>query len=116
MTVRYHHRFGRITPWYVCQQEGIEKGNPVCQTMPGQDIDAAVNRLLLERLTPAAVEVGVAVQHELQARWQEADELRRQQVERARYAADLAGRRYQNVDPANRLVAQTLEADWNDKL
>ena len=37
-------------------------------------------------------------------------------VERARYAADGARRRYLAVDPANRLVAETLEADWNHKL
>jgi hypothetical protein len=37
-------------------------------------------------------------------------------VERARYEADLAQRRYLHVDPANRLVADSLEADWNDKL
>ena len=44
------------------------------------------------------------------------DQLRRKQVERARYEADLAQRRYMHVDPANRLVADTLEAEWNSKL
>ena len=28
----------------------------------------------------------------------------------------LAQRRYLHVDPANRLVADSLEADWNEKL
>jgi hypothetical protein len=37
-------------------------------------------------------------------------------VERARYESDLAQRRFLKVDPDNRLVADTLEADWNDKL
>src|SRR5205814_1204410 len=36
--------------------------------------------------------------------------------ERARYHAGLARRRYIAVDPANRLVADTLEADWNNCL
>jgi len=44
------------------------------------------------------------------------DRLRQKQVERARYEADLAQRRYLHVDPANRLVADSLEADWNNKL
>jgi hypothetical protein len=44
------------------------------------------------------------------------DRLRKQQVERARYEADLAQRRYLHVDPSNRLVADSLEADWNNKL
>lgn len=42
--------------------------------------------------------------------------MRRKQVERARYEADLAQRRYMHVDPANRLVADALEAEWNSKL
>jgi len=46
----------------------------------------------------------------------EVDRLRKQQVERARYEAELAQRRYMRVDPDNRLVADTLEADWNRKL
>ena len=53
---------------------------------------------------------------ELQSRAEEADRLRRQQVERARYEADLAQRRYLRVDPDNRLVADSLEAEWNHKL
>ena len=47
------------------------------------------------------------------ARLGEADRLRRRQVERARYEADLARHGYMLADPANRLVADTLEADWN---
>ena len=52
----------------------------------------------------------------MQARLDEVDRLRKKQVERARYEADLAQRRYLHVDPANRLVADSLEADWNNKL
>src|SRR5712692_12047188 len=56
------------------------------------------------------------VQQEMQARLDEVDRLRKKQVERARYEADLAQRRYLHVDPTNRLVADSLEADWNNKL
>ena len=63
-----------------------------------------------------ALEVALSVQQELSARAEEADRLCRQQVERARYEADLAQRRYMQVDPDNRLVADALEADWNHKL
>jgi DNA invertase Pin-like site-specific DNA recombinase len=116
MTVRYHHRFGREVPEYTCQRQGIETGTPLCQSLPGRDLDAAVAALLLATLTPASVELAVAVEEELRARRREADELRRQQVERARYEADLARRRFVLVDPENRLVADTLEAEWNEKL
>ena len=37
-------------------------------------------------------------------------------IERATYEAELAERRYEEVDPANRLVASTLEKRWNDAL
>jgi transposase len=63
-----------------------------------------------------AIELSLAVRAEMQARLDEADRLRMQQVERARHEAQLAQRRYVQVDPDNRLVATTLEADWNDKL
>ena len=116
MTVRYHHRFGREVPDYNCQRKGIENGTPFCQSMPGRELDAAVSALLLQRLTPVSVELAVAVGDELRTRGHEADELRRQQVERARYEAALARRRYVHVDPENRLVADTLEAEWNAKL
>ena len=73
-------------------------------------------RLLLDTLTPHALEVALTVQAELDTRAAEADALRRGHVERARHRADLARRRYLAVDPDNRLVADSLEADWNDAL
>ena len=60
--------------------------------------------------------MALAVQAELAARADEADRLRQQQVERARYEAELAQRRFLRVDPDNRLVADVLEAEWNAKL
>ena len=116
MTIRYDGRETIPLPRYVCQREGIEQGRAICQSIPGQSLDEAIGRLLLEKITPLALEVTLAVQHELQTRQEEADVLRKQQVERARYEVDLARARYMQVDPQNRLVADALEADWNDKL
>jgi DNA invertase Pin-like site-specific DNA recombinase len=116
MTVRYHSRHGRLVPDYLCQREGIEHGEPICQHVPGASIDERVGNLVVEALTPVTIDVALAVQQELQARLDEADRLRQQQVERARYEVELARRRYLRVDPDNRLVADSLEADWNGKL
>lgn len=116
MTVRYHTRHSQIVPDYVCQRDGIEHAIAICQQVAGEHIDKAVGQLLVESVTPLALEVTLAVQQELQARVDEVDQLRKKQVERARYEADLAQRRYLHVDPANRLVADSLEADWNEKL
>jgi hypothetical protein len=52
----------------------------------------------------------------VEARYQEADQIRCRAVERAQIEADLAKRRYMLVDPNNRLVADTLEGEWNEKL
>lgn len=104
MTVRYHNRQGRLSPDYVCQSRGIETGTAICQSIPGGGIDEAVGALLVEAMTPAALEVALQVQQELQTRIEEADRLRRQQVEQVRYESDLARRRYMEVDPSNRLA------------
>lgn len=116
MTIRYHNRRGGITPEYVCCGMGNTTAMPRCQTMPGDQIDQAVGELLMEVMTPVALEVSLAVQQDLQRRFDEADKLRLRQVERCRYDADLAKRRYMKVDPENRLVAEELEAEWNVKL
>lgn len=116
MTVRYHVRQGQVYPDYVCQRAHVDLAAPICQHLPGQGIDAAVAELLLTRLNPLEVEVTLAVQRELAARQDEADALRAHQVTRAQYEADLAGQRYRQVDPNNRLVAASLEAEWNTAL
>ena len=116
MTVRYHTRRGVEIPDYQCQNRCIQDGTGRCQAVPGGVVDDAVGKLLLDTLTPHALEVALTVQAELDTRAAEADALRRHHVERARHRADLARRRYLAVDPDNRLVADSLEADWNDAL
>jgi len=116
MTVRYHTRKGEIIPDYVCLRDCVEHGKPRCQAVSGRSIDKAVRSLMVEAMSPLSVEIALAVQDELDRRADETDRLRRQQVERAQYEADLARRRYMSVDPTNRLVASQLEAEWNSKL
>ena len=116
MTVRYHQRGDQDLPTYVCQRDGIANGHRICTTIPGHSLDQRIGMLLIETLTPLAIEAALTVQAELQHRADQADALRAAHVERARYHADLARRRYLAVDPANRLVADTLEADWNTSL
>src|SRR6266700_527544 len=112
----YHHRFGRLTPDYMCQKNCVEQSQPACQPIPGTGIDEAIGQLLVQSVTPLALEVALNVQSEIQQRLAEADRLRQQQVQRARYEADRARIRYMRVDPNNRLVADTLEAQWNENL
>ena len=116
MVVRYHTRQTKLIPEYVCQSDGVDHIISVCQRVFGEHVDQAVGKLLIEAVTPLALEVTLTVQQEIQARLDEVDRLHKKAVDRAQYEADLAQRRYLHVDPANRLVADSLEADWNIKL
>ncbi|HEX4166970.1 MAG TPA: recombinase family protein [Bryobacteraceae bacterium] len=118
MTVGYRQRKAGLAPDYVCQGprevDRIDRG--YCQRVSGYSLDIAIGSLLVETVTPLALEVALSVQKELQSRWDQADQLRRLQVDRARYESELARRRFLRVDPDNRLVAASLEAEWNTKL
>ncbi len=116
MTIRYYVSHREVLPEYVCQREGIEHAHGPCQRIVGGALDRAIGDLLVETVSPLALEVALAVQNELENRAQEVDRMRRQQVDRACYEAELAQRRYLRVDPDNRLVADSLEAEWNNKL
>jgi DNA invertase Pin-like site-specific DNA recombinase len=116
MTVRYHDRSGILVPTYICHARTLPQCEPSCQIIAGAQLDLAVGQLLLRVMSPMAIELTLSVQVELEARFDEADRLRQKQVERAEYEVELAKRRYMQVDPSNRLVASTLEADWNEKL
>jgi len=116
MTVSYHYRQGKLSPNYVCNVESLAKAEQPCQRIPGGSIDEAVGRLLVQSVTPLALEVALNVQSEIQSRLAEAQRLRQQQVQRAQYEAERAQLRYMRVDPNNRLVAETLETQWNEKL
>jgi hypothetical protein len=116
MSVRYHVRGERRIPDYTCVRRAVQRGEPTCQQIHGEALDEAIGRLLVQTVSPVTLEVAIQVQQELESRTAEADQLRRQAVESARYEAERARRRYMRVDPDNRLVADALEAEWNDKL
>ncbi|HUY49276.1 MAG TPA: recombinase family protein [Streptosporangiaceae bacterium] len=116
MTVRYHARGDQGLPTCTCHRDGIENARSACTLIPGHTLDQRIGTFLIEQLTPLAVEAALQVSAELEHRAAEADALRAAHVERARYHAGLARRRYLAVDPASRLVAGTLEAGWNTAL
>jgi DNA invertase Pin-like site-specific DNA recombinase len=116
MLVRYRQRVKGLESEYVCQRRATEEAQPLCQRIPGRGVDLAISQLIVESMNPLALEVALSVQKELQTRLEEADRLRRAHVERARFEAEQAQRRYMRVDPDNRLVADSLEAEWNQKL
>ena len=98
---------------YVCDHATQQYGDRRCQTFTLAFIDPFVEQLFLQAVEPARLQAALdqieAHRQSLLAHW-------RQRLERARYDADLAHRRYQRVDPDNRLVAAQLERDWEDGL
>jgi hypothetical protein len=99
MTVRYHAHHHRSVPTYWCGRRPLQRGERLCQTVHGAALDAAVGDVVIEAMTPLAIEVALTVQQELASRHEEADRLRRQHVERARYEAGLAQRRFSKSIP-----------------
>jgi DNA invertase Pin-like site-specific DNA recombinase len=116
MTVRYQVEKGHPIPRYACVRETIQNNEPACQIILGTAVDEAVSKAILDAVTPASVELALEVFEELRARKAEVDRLHRAQVERARQEAELAQQQYLMVRPENRLVADTLERQWNEKL
>jgi hypothetical protein len=114
MTVRYT-RHG-TTPSYECNQVHKERAGRTCQFVRGDGVDAAVAELFLQAIQPAQLEVSLATLAEIDAQARQMERQWQLRLERARYEADLARRRFVAVDPENRLVARSLERDWNVKL
>jgi DNA invertase Pin-like site-specific DNA recombinase len=117
MTVRYHRRrHGKVSLLYYCQREATEHGGLLCQHVPGWGVDQAIGELLTQAMVPEAVGVAMEVYEELRRRIEEVGSLYRCQVERTRHEAELAEHQFLLVNPENRLVADTLELRWNEKL
>ena len=85
-------------------------------TRDADTIDQAVSQRILEVLQPEQIEIALRAVQELERRSQAVDQQWRMRLERLEYQAQLAQRRYEEVDPANRLVAATLEQRWNEAL
>jgi DNA invertase Pin-like site-specific DNA recombinase len=87
-----------------------------CWSVAAGAIDREVARLLLSVVQPPEIEIGLAVTREAERQAKQLDEQWRLRLERARYEARLAERRYKAVDPDNRVVARALEREWDEKL
>jgi len=116
MRVRYQTLGDKQVPYYVCTENAVRRAGNACQSIRGAVIDEAIGKLVLECVSPEAIEVALAVENEVAGRVEQATAQRVTQLTRARYDAELARRRYMHVDPSNRLVADALEADWNERL
>ena len=112
-----HYRGRNSTPGYHCAGKDIVNGRGVyCFNLGGLAIDRAVADAFLTAVTPAAVEATMLTLQQLQSHHDAALAQWRLEIERLRYEAERAARRYRTVDPENRLVARGLEAEWEKHL
>jgi DNA invertase Pin-like site-specific DNA recombinase len=107
----------KATPGYYCSTGSLVNGRGIFHMrVGGVAVETAVVDTLLAALAPSALQACLAAAEQLEAGHDAAQAQHRREVERARYAADKAERRYQAVDPDNRLVARGLEAAWETAL
>jgi DNA invertase Pin-like site-specific DNA recombinase len=108
---------GGVYPCYQCtwrKRDGLCSN--YCMSIRCSLIDTIIVQRALAILKPAQIEIAVKAVEELQKRNSTLDKQWQMKIERANYTAQLAQRRYEEVDPSNRLVAATLEKKWNDAL
>ena len=101
---------------YICEFDKTEYGTQKCQSMPGETVDAAVADFVIDAVNQRNIAVTLAVQEQVATDFAKADRHRVQQIERLNHAADSTRQRYFFVEPGNRLVATTLEREWNSAL
>jgi DNA invertase Pin-like site-specific DNA recombinase/uncharacterized protein YndB with AHSA1/START domain len=112
-----YYRGRSSTPGYYCPAGELSNGRgSYCLTVGGQQIDTAVAEAFLAVCTPAGLRAAVAAAERLESDHDAALGQWRLEVERARYEASRAERRYRAVDPDNRLVARGLEREWEQQL
>src|SRR5207302_7243595 len=103
-------------PYYLCDGEHRKFGTAVCTHASACRVDVLVEELFLSLMNVATLELSASYDQKLQEEAKLVDRHWQEKLQRLSYQADLARRRYEAVDPANRLVAATLETEWNVRL
>lgn len=116
LSPRYRHE-KKIYPYYCCnwkKSEGVDRNT--CLTVNATALDEAISQKVLVAIAPAQIAIAIKAFEELECRSKSLERHWDMKIKRAEYEAQLAQRRYEEVDPSNRLVAATLEKEWNGAL
>jgi hypothetical protein len=114
MLVTYNNNGGGLR--YFCGIDYGCYGTPVCQSLAGRVLDAHITGLVLQAMKPSALETSLQLAEDLELERAERHQQWKLRLERARYEAERARRQYAAVEPENRLVARTLERQWEEAL
>ncbi len=101
---------------YSCLRMHVDDGEPLCQTLTGEPLDERITALIFEALTPAALDISLKVAEACEEQRTREHRHWQQRLERAHFEAERAARQYDTVEPENRLVARTLERQWEQAL
>jgi DNA invertase Pin-like site-specific DNA recombinase len=113
----YYDGPAKSTPGYYCASGRVTNGrSSFHMRVGGLAVQKAVSDAFLAALEPAALQACLAAAEQLEGARDAALDQWRREVERARYSAGKAERRYKAVDPENRLVARGLETAWEKAL
>jgi DNA invertase Pin-like site-specific DNA recombinase len=116
MHVKYQGRFNQAQYQCYLREDPRSGKQKMCFNVSATRIDHAVANLFLRALGPQELELGFAVFQQVNRQTEEVNKQWSLQLEQAKYEARLAERRYKAIDPDNRVVARTLEREWNEKL
>lgn len=111
--LRVYYQGKNSSPGYYCAANNVVEGRAkYCMRIGGLKIDTIVADIFLNAITPAAMDATLLAEKNIEADHDAGLNQWRLQIERLRYEADKAERRFQAVEPENRLVARTLENQW----
>ena len=116
MTIRYAVN-NAIMPTYECngrKRQGLTGCS--CFAFRADIVDPLIEEKLIEVLKPANISIAINALGEIEKRNASLDKHWQMNIQRCEYQADIAQRRFEQVDPANRLVAASLEKSWNQEL
>lgn len=115
--LKVYYQGQHATPGYYCPGSLLVNGRgSYCLRVGGAQIDAAVAQVFLDTVTPAGIEAALVAEACLEGEHDAALAQWRLELERARYEAERAARRYRAVEPENRLGARGLETEWEKRL
>lgn len=113
--VRYWGKEGTI-PRYLCKGDYDNSGGRYCIGFGGKSVDRSVGDEVCAVLSPQGIRASLTALEQIEASSGQKTKALERQLEQAQYEARRAGDQFDQCDPNNRLVANTLEQRWNEKL
>jgi len=114
MTISYQGKEASLR--YACMRRHVDYGEPLCQSLAGNRLEALVSEQVLAALEPASLKLSLKAAEDIEKERAQLHRHWKQQLERVRYDVERAARQYQVVEPENRLVARELESQWEQSL